>query len=181
MYRAFTGEALQILKEGRTVEETTRLMWERYVEAINHRGEDLGGRLEDAVYKAAKPPRGRRKKTGPRVERLETYSDLLAEASKMASWVYKSLPVEKRRFALYRAWVGEAMRFLQAEDKESESQFPITCTDAEAICPSDEALGQASRDLGAMVSATQGSVRSSKKSNKSPTKNGLFYISILKI
>jgi hypothetical protein len=43
MYRAFTGEALQILREGRTGEETTMLMWERYVEAINHRGEDLSG------------------------------------------------------------------------------------------------------------------------------------------
>src|SRR3990170_2391101 len=62
MYRAFTGEAMQMLKEGREVEETTRLMWERYVEAINHHGEDLCGRLKDAVYSATQPPRGRRKK-----------------------------------------------------------------------------------------------------------------------
>ena len=183
MYRAFTGEALQILNEGRTVEETTRLMWERYVEAINHHGEDLSGRLQDAVYSAAQPPRGRRKKIDPRVERLKPYSDLLAEASKMASFVYKSLPVEKRRFAIYQAWVGEAMRFLQAEEKESESQFPITkslCTDADAVgqslSASDEDLAQASGDLGAMLPAIQGSVKKLKKSNKSPKKNGLFYI-----
>jgi hypothetical protein len=183
MYRAFTGEAMQILKKGRTVEETTRLMWERYVEAINHRGEDLSGRLQDAVYWAAKPPRGRRKKTDPRVERLKSYSDLLAEASKMASLVYNSLPPEKRKFAIYQAWVGEAMRYLQAEKKESESRFPITkslCTNADAggqsLPASEEGLAQASWDLRAMVPATQGSVKNSKKPNRSPTKVGLFYI-----
>ena len=117
MYRAFTGEALPMLKEGRTVEETTRLMWERYVEAINHHGEDLSGRLQDAVYLAAQPPRGRRKKADPQVERLKPYSDLLVEASKMASEVYQSLPVEQRKFALYQACVGEAMRLLKAEDR----------------------------------------------------------------
>ena len=81
MYRAFTGEAMQMLKEERTVEETTRSMWERYVEVINHDREYMGGKLQDAVYSAAQPPRGRRKKPDPRVERLKPYSDLLAEAS----------------------------------------------------------------------------------------------------
>jgi len=179
MYRAFTGEAMQILKEGRTVEETTRLMWERYVEAINHHGKDLGGRLQDAVYSAAKPPGSRRKKTDPRVERLKPYSALLVEASKMASLVYKSLPVEKRKSAIYQAWVGETMRFLQSKERESESQFPITkslCIDADAVSQrlsaSDEPLAQASGDF----PVTQASAKNSKKSNRSPTKNSLFYI-----
>jgi hypothetical protein len=183
MYRAFTGEVMQILKEGRTVEETTRLMWERYVEAINHHGEDLSGRLQDAVYSAAKPPGSRRKKTDPRVEGLKPYSALLVEASKMASLVCKSLPVEKRKSAIYQAWVGEAMRFLQSEEKESESQFPITkslCIDADAVSQrlsaSDEPLAQASGDLGVMVPVTQATAKNSKKSNRSPTKNSLFYI-----
>src|SRR5687768_17479097 len=91
MYRAFTGEALQLLKEGKTVEETTRVLWKRYVEAINHHGEHLGAELKEAVASAAKPPRGRRKKTDPSVERLKPYSDLLVKASKMASFAYKSL------------------------------------------------------------------------------------------
>lgn len=182
MYRAFAGESMQILKEGKTVEETTRLMWERYVEAINHRGEDLSGKLQDAVSSAAKPPRVKRKKIDERVERQKRYSDLLAEASRMASLLYKSLPVEKRKFAIYQAWVGESMRFLQAQEKESESQFQITksdCTDADAVGQSlsalVKALGQASGDLRAMVSL-KGSVKNSKKSNKSPTKDCLFYI-----
>lgn len=34
MYRAFTGEALPFLKEGKPVEKTTTILWERYVEAI---------------------------------------------------------------------------------------------------------------------------------------------------
>ena len=185
MYRAFTGEAMQMLKEGRTVEETTRLLWERYVEAINHHGEDLGGRLQEAVYSAAQPPRDRRKKPNPLVERLKPYSNLLAEASKIASLMYKLLPVEERKFALYQACVGEAMRILRTEGKESESQFPIPkpiCTDADAVAvgqslpTSNEALAQVSGDSGAMTPATPGSVKNSKKSNKSRSKNGLFYI-----
>ena len=183
MYRAFTGEALQILKEGTTVEETTRLMWERYAEAINHRGENLSGALQDGIYSAAKPPTGRRKKIDPHVERLKPYSDLLANASKMASFVYKSLPVEETTFAIYQTWVAEVMRFLQAEEKGSESQFPITkslCTNTDAggqrLSASDEALAQASADLRTIASATHGSVRNSKKSNKPGTKNSLFYI-----
>jgi hypothetical protein len=183
MYRAFTGEALQLLKEGKTVEETTRVLWERYVEAINHHGEDLGARLQEAVCSAAKPPRGRRKKTDPRIERLKPYSNLLAEASKMASSAYKSLPVAKRNFAIYQAWVGEAMRFLQAEEKESGSQFSITefvCTDTDAVGQSlsalNEALAQGSGNLGTSLSATRGFVKKVKKPNKSPTKGRLFYI-----
>ena len=65
MYRAFTGEAVQMLKEGTTVEETTRLLWKRYVEAINHKGEDLGSRLQAALYSAALAPMGTRKKDRP--------------------------------------------------------------------------------------------------------------------
>ena len=183
MYRAFTGEAMKMLKEGRTVEETTRLMWERYVEAINHHGEDMGDRLQDAIYSASQPPGGRRKKPDPRVKRLKSYSDLLAKASKMASFVYKALPVEERKFIIYQAWVGEAMRILQAEEKESENQFPITkpiCIDTndvgQSLPASDKPLARASEDLGAMVPVTQGSIKNTKRSNTSPTKNGLFYI-----
>ena len=31
MYRAFVGEAMEMLKEGKAVEETRRVLWERYV------------------------------------------------------------------------------------------------------------------------------------------------------
>ena len=99
----------------------------------------------------------------------------------MASFVYKSLPVEERKLAIYQACVGEAMRILQAEEKEPGSQFPRTkslCTDTvdQCLSESDTALAQASGDLGAIAPVTQGSVQNSKKSNKAPTKNGLFYI-----
>jgi hypothetical protein len=50
----------------------------------------------------------------------------------------------------------------------------VLCTDADdvnqSLSASDEALVQAPGDLGAMILVTQGCVKNSKKSNKSPTK-----------
>jgi hypothetical protein len=183
MYRAFTGEAMEILQDGKTVKETTRLMWERYVEAINEKGEDLNRRLQDSLSSVANFPKERRKKTDPRVERLKPYSNLLSKASKMASFVYNSLPLEKRKFAIYQACVGEAMRFLQAEETESKREFPIAkspCTGTaiprQTLLKSDAALTQASGNLEAMGSITHDPVKNPKKRNISPGKNRLFYI-----
>jgi hypothetical protein len=79
--------------------------------------------------------------------------------------------------------VGEAMRFLQAEEKESKSQLSITkfvCTDTDAVgqslSASDETLAQGSWNLGRSLSATRASVKNARRPNKSPTKVGLFYI-----
>ena len=182
MYRAFTGEAVQMLKEGTTVEETTRLLWKRYVEAINHKGEDLGSRLQAALDSAALPPMGTRKKTHPRVERLKPYSDLLAEASKLASEFYKSLPVEKRKSGLYRACVAEAMRFLQ-KHKEPLSQGPGTkflTSNANAVAqslpiPEKDSL-EVSRESVAKPATKQAAVRQRKKLTKSTVRTRLFHI-----
>lgn len=92
MYRAFTGEAMQFLKEGKPPHETTTILWKRYVEAVNQQGEDMTGRLQAAIASAAATPKGKRKKADPRVARLKPHSDLLVEASKMASLTYQSLP-----------------------------------------------------------------------------------------
>lgn len=200
MYRAFAGEAMQMLKEGRMVEETTRLLWERYVEAINNRGEDLGGRLQDAVVSVAKPPRGRRKKTDPRVERLKPYSDLLAKASKMASLVYNSLPRENRKIAItslagfpfvstslishpsshishrtiYQACVAEAMKVLRTKEKESGSQVEVTApihTDANAIVQILEELGEDLAQPSGLRVHTVPSIRGSIKLSTKPNKS----------
>ena len=179
MYRAFTGEALQLLKEGKTVEETTRVLWERYVEALHHHGEDRGAGLQAALDSVAVTPRGTRKKKDARVQRLQRYSDLLAEASKMASELYKSLPVEKRKIGLYQAWVSEAMRFLRQDPKPYESQSPVSCHDTapgQSLPAAGKALVQASADLESMIPIIQSSVTTSTRSVKPPGKGRLFYI-----
>lgn len=133
MYRSFTGEAIQLLNQGTTVEDTTRVLWETYVEPLAHRVENASGRLQDALDRAAQPPRGRRKKMEPAEERLKQYSDLLSEASKMASSIYDSLPSEEKKSVIYRACVGEAMRFLQEEKRASGDEIAtISCSLSES-------------------------------------------------
>ena len=182
MYRAFTGEAMQMLKEGQTVEQTTTVLWKRYVEAINHRGEDLANKLQDAVASASKPPKGRRKKTDPGAKRLEPYSELLAEASKIASLIYQSLPAETRKFAMYQACVSEAMRVLQAGKKDAKNQFnmpqciPSYTDDAsQGVSSPDEPLMQVPSDV-ATARIIKRSFTNIKKAGKLPMKNRLFYI-----
>src|SRR5688572_21274848 len=34
MYRTFTGEAMKLLKEGKTAEETTKILWAMYVKEV---------------------------------------------------------------------------------------------------------------------------------------------------
>jgi hypothetical protein len=183
MYRAFTGEALQSLKSGRSVEETTRLLWERYVEALNHDGQDLSAKLQAALEAASAPPKGTRKKKDPRVERLKPYSELLVEASRIASEWYQSLPAEERKFGLYRECVGEAMKVLKAQNKKFENQLPATnslCREAESVrqpvSTSNKASGQSSRYFLPKLSEAEGSMRNAKNVRTLQVKTSLFSI-----
>ena len=178
MYRAFTGEAMQFLKEGRSVQESTRLLWTRYVEAINHHGADLGEKLEAAVDSPAATHRGTRKKKDPRVKRLKPYSDMLTEASKMASALYQSLPVEERKFSLYRVCVSEAMRLLQSEQSKSEQVLRCPAPAAVGQSPSTpvEPMAQDSTGMTQKLAAHARSFTNTKKPNRSTGKVPLFHI-----
>ncbi len=57
---------------------------------------------------------GKRVKKDPRFRLTMVYADLLAQASKLASCCYRSLPKEERVHAMYRALTGMAMQMLKA-------------------------------------------------------------------
>lgn len=56
---------------------------------------------------------GKRVKKDPRFRLTMLYAGLMAQASKIASAVYRSLPDDKREHALYRLLTGKALRLLK--------------------------------------------------------------------
>lgn len=56
---------------------------------------------------------GKRVKKDPRFRRTMAYAGLMAQASRIASGVYRALPVEGRKHTLYRKLTGEALRMLK--------------------------------------------------------------------
>lgn len=56
---------------------------------------------------------GKRVKRAPSFELTRVYADLLAQASRLAAAVYRPLPREQKKLALYRAMTGEALRMLK--------------------------------------------------------------------
>ena len=75
----------------------------------------------DGIYYARMKSSLSRKKvlTSPRFERTRQHANQLAEASRIASSVYKQIPKEQRNIKLFRAIVGEAKMLLATgSDKE---------------------------------------------------------------
>jgi hypothetical protein len=142
MYRTFTGEAVKLLKEGKTVEEAKEILWALYVKEVVEKAggwqgtSDNGFAFADpgSAGTAEKAKRSYTKrntsywlnktvKPGKREIRkakLQRYSGLLARASVIGSVVYKSLPVERRKHALYKALTGSAMELLKEEWADDE-------------------------------------------------------------
>lgn len=56
---------------------------------------------------------GKRVKHAPSFELTRVYADLLAQASRLAAAVYRPLPREQKKLALYRAMTGEALQMLK--------------------------------------------------------------------
>lgn len=72
---------------------------------------------------------GKRVKQAPSFALTRVYADLLAQASRLAAAVYRPLPREQKKLALYRAMTGEALRML----KQGEDTAVITVR-LEAYC-----------------------------------------------
>lgn len=60
----------------------------------------------------------------PRFERTRVHANQLAEASRIASQLYKAIPKEKRNRALFRSIVGQA-KVLLAEGKDKEQVMEL--------------------------------------------------------
>lgn len=56
---------------------------------------------------------GKRVKKDPKFRRTMEYATLMAQASKIASGIYRLLPAEERKHALYRKMTGQALRMLK--------------------------------------------------------------------
>src|SRR5688572_17375134 len=133
MYRTFTGEAVKLLKEGKTVEEAKEILWAMYVKEVV---EAAGARQlimeskpayarastdtkkrsytkRDTLYWLRKTAKAEKRKCWK--EKLQRNADLLARASVIGSAIYKSLPIHRRKHALYKALTGSVMELLKDE------------------------------------------------------------------
>lgn len=66
----------------------------------------------------------KRVKNDPAFAATRVYARLLAQSSRIASKIYQALPKEFRQFWMFRAFTGEALRFLK-EGNTSEQVFEI--------------------------------------------------------
>lgn len=69
---------------------------------------------------------GKRVKKEPAFKRTMQYAGLLADASKIASSLYKSLPKESKGIAVYRTLTGKAMKLLQEGKSSAEILHMLT-------------------------------------------------------
>lgn len=71
---------------------------------------------------------GKRVKKDPRFKRTMQYAGLLANASKIASALYKALPKESKGIAVYRMITGKAMKLLQEGKNADEIVYLRSCS-----------------------------------------------------
>lgn len=127
MYRSFTGEALILLKKGKSEQEIQQFLYEQYVK-------EVAARSTTAVRVPTSPKRSYRKlstnywknkkiksrQSQARKQLTLHYAGILAQASKIASALYRELPFNKRRRSDYYQFVAIAMQLLKDEWQEKE-------------------------------------------------------------
>jgi hypothetical protein len=128
MYRSFTGEAYTMLKKGRGEQEIRQLLRQRYVQ-------EVVARQSHAQPLPAQPVTSKRtykkqdteywkNKTSKSVQRKacmqqrQHNSELLAEASKIASELYYELPKQSRKRSHYQELTGWAMKWLKEQEED---------------------------------------------------------------
>lgn len=134
MYRSFTGEAYTMLKKGKGICEVRQFLWERYVKEIIDKNRDAqpsvlvpvtlkrAYKKQDKNYWEFKTRKSIQRKA--RKEQRQRYSDLLAEASGIASELYRELPLQNRSRSFYQQLTGWAMKWLkelEVEDVKEET------------------------------------------------------------
>lgn len=88
---------------------------------------------------------GKRVKKDPRFKRTMQYAGLLANASKIASALYKELPKEEKGITVYRMLTGKAMKLLQ-QGKSSDEILYLLGSPAKEI-PKEECTKKKDRIL----------------------------------
>jgi hypothetical protein len=113
MYRSFTGEAYTMLKKGRGICEVRHFLWERYIKEVVDK--------KRAVQPSAPEPETKTRRSLQRRARTlqrQRYADLLAEASGIASELYRELPLQSRSRSFYQELTGWAMKWLKEQEEE---------------------------------------------------------------
>ncbi len=187
MFRSFTGEAMQLLKAGKTREEAIAELWRVYVAEHEARGvaQETKKAPKRKYTKTAKSywenKTAKANKRKAQKEKLQYYAGLLAKASKIGSAVYKSLPEKERQYWKYKVFTGIAIRMLKEGMEEEEAlEFLVneSClTDRlvgglKSACPADRPAYRTGRSTGAEVKKTE-----SRETENKPVN----YIPILKL
>lgn len=128
MYRSFTGEAYTLLKKGRGICEVRQFLWERYIKEVVDKKRDAqppalepeatkrAYKKQDTNYWETKTRKSIKRKA--RKLQRQRYTDLLAEASGIASELYRELPPESRSRPFYQELTGWAMKWLKQQEEE---------------------------------------------------------------
>jgi len=128
MYRSFTGEAYIMLKKGREEREIRQLLWQRYVQDVvarqsearqspsQHIASKRTYKKQDIQYWEHKTRKSIQGKA--RVRQRQRNSNLMAEASKIASELYNELPAQSRKRSHYQELTGWAMKWLKEQDED---------------------------------------------------------------
>jgi hypothetical protein len=128
MYRAFTGEALTMLKKRRNEEEIQQVLRERYVLTVVNKQPDLTTilpppakrmyRKVNTTYWQGKSQKSIRRKVHK--EKLMHNAGLLAQASKIGSILYQALPQRCKHRSDYQFLTGIAFKLLKQEIEEAD-------------------------------------------------------------
>ncbi|MCS3795169.1 hypothetical protein [Niastella sp. OAS944] len=138
MYRSFTGEAYTMLKKGIGICEVRQFLWERYIKQIIDKKRDAQSSVseqtaskrayikQDTNYWQTKTSKSIQRKVHK--EQQQQYSDLLAEASAIASELYRELPPQSRSRCFYQELNGWAMKWLKEQEKDDVVEVVMTRT-----------------------------------------------------
>ena len=139
MYQSFTGEALKMLKAHKKEQEIQELLLERYVKEVVEKQTPT-----TSVSNVKPPPKRAYQKSNPTYwtnktikarrrqvnkQRMLQNASLLARASKLASLIYRRLPLRQHKRCYYRKLVAMAMELLKLELCEADiiaELFPST-------------------------------------------------------
>lgn len=130
MYRSFTGEALTMLKAGKTEQQVQQQLWAQYVKEVADKQTPTTGvpvvdappkrryQKHNTAYWTRKTIKARRQKMNK--QRLFHHAGLLARASKLASVIYQRLALKCPKRCYYRKLVALALELLDAEVPEAD-------------------------------------------------------------
>lgn len=135
MYRTFTGEAYKMLKKGKTEREIRLFLWDLYIKDVVDKADIPQSsspepapikreyKKKNTSYWETKTRKSIQRKT--RKQQRIIYSNLLAEASKMASELYQEMPAETRNRSHYQQLTAWAMQFLKEQEQQETEITPV--------------------------------------------------------